>query len=141
LKQKRRYIFFDNIDPETVLTLLSNLDLKRTYFNFITKSGSTSETLLNILLVFNLLKKQGLDFNKQVLFITDPEKGFLRKLANEMEIKSYPIDPLVGGRYSVLSHVGLFSAAFESIDIEKLLLGALKRKEHLKFQMYLKKVL
>lgn len=128
VKPKKVY-FIDNIDPETNLTLIQTLDLKKTFFNIITKSGSTSETLLNLLLLVDILKKEGLNPKEHFLFTTDPEKGLLRKLSNELEIKTYPIHPKVGGRYSVLSHVGLFSAAFEEINIEKLLLGAKERKE------------
>ncbi|PMP82176.1 MAG: glucose-6-phosphate isomerase [Caldisericum exile] len=128
VKPKKVY-FIDNIDPETNLTLIQTLDLKKTFFNIITKSGSTSETLLNLLLLVDILKKEGLNPKEHFLFTTDPEKGLLRKLSNELEIKTYPIHPKVGGRYSVLSHVGLFSAVFEEINIEKLLLGAKERKE------------
>ena len=130
LENEKKVYFIDNIDPETNLTLLENLDLRRTFFNIITKSGSTSETLLNMLLIRELTKKKNINFEKQVLFTTDPNKGFLRKLSQEFNIKTYPIHPDVGGRYSVLSHVGLFSAAFENIDIEKLLEGARKREKH-----------
>lgn len=130
LENTKKIFFIDNIDADTNLTLLSNLDLKKTFFNFITKSGSTSETLLNLLLIFDFLKQRNLDIKKHVLFTTDPEKGFLRTLAKEFDIKAFPIDPLVGGRYSVLSSVGLFSTAFEGFDIEKLLYGAKKKKEH-----------
>jgi len=130
LENEKKVFFIDNIDADTNPTLLSNLDLKKTFFNFITKSGSTSETLLNLLLIFDFLKRENLDIKKHVLFTTDPEKGFLRTLAKEFCIKAFPIDPLVGGRYSVLSSVGLFSAAFEGFDIEKILYGAQKRKIH-----------
>jgi len=128
-KMKKVY-FIDNIDPETNLTLLENLNLKKTFFNIITKSGSTSETLLNMLLMKELMEKSNINFEKQVLFTTDPNKGFLRKLSQELNVKAYPVHPDVGGRYSVLSHVGLFSAAFENIDIEKLLEGARERDKH-----------
>ncbi|BAL81037.1 hypothetical protein [Caldisericum exile] len=129
LEKSKKIYFIDNIDPETNITLLRSLDLKKTFFNIITKSGSTSETLLNLLLLIDLFKKEGLNPKDHFLFTTDPEKGFLRKLSEELAIKTYPIHPKVGGRYSVLSHVGLFSAAFEDVNIEKLLLSAKKRKE------------
>jgi glucose-6-phosphate isomerase len=129
LERPKKVYFLDNIDPETNLTLLKSLDLKKTFFNFITKSGNTSETLLSMLLIFDIIKKEGLDLKEHLLFTTDPEKGLLRKLSKELGVKAYPIHPNVGGRYSVLSHVGLFSAAFEGIDIEKLLEGARRRKD------------
>lgn len=130
LENEKKVYFIDNIDPETNLTLLENLNLKKTFFNIITKSGSTSETLLNMLLIKDLMEKNNINFEKQVLFTTDPNKGFLRKLSQELNVKAYPVHPDVGGRYSVLSHVGLFSAAFENIDIEKLLEGARERDKH-----------
>ena len=129
LERPKKVYFLDNIDPETNLTLLKTLDLKKTFFNFITKSGNTSETLLSMLLIFDIVKKEGLDLKEHILFTTDPEKGLLRRLSKELGVKAYPIHPNVGGRYSVLSHVGLFSAAFEGIDIEKLLEGARRRKD------------
>jgi len=130
LTAEKKIYFLDNIDPETNLTLLEAVDLRRTFFNFISKSGNTSETLLNMLLISHLLKKAGGDLYRQSLFTTDPEKGFLRRLGKERNVKTYPIHPLVGGRYSVLSHVGLFGAAFEGIDIKKILASARDRKRH-----------
>ena len=116
--------FLDNVDPKSTETLLNSLDLSKTMFNVITKSGSTAETIQNFLLITDFLKEHFLDPKKHLIFTTDPEKGLLKKLSKEMGIKTFDIPPYVGGRYSVLSAVGLLSAAVENIDISVLLRGA-----------------
>ncbi len=119
-----RVYFMDNVDPVTSISLLKYLDLKKTVFNIITKSGSTAETMENFLFITDKLAESGLDWKEHVIFTTDPEKGLLRKLANKLNIKTFDIPQNVGGRYSVLSPVGLLSAAVEGIDIPVLLRGA-----------------
>ena len=119
-----RIYFMNNIDPESTQTLLTTLDLKKTMFNVITKSGSTSETMQNLLSITDALKKKNLGLKKHLIFTTDPEKGLLRKLSHEFSIETFAIHPLVGGRYSVFSAVGLLSAAVEGINIDALLRGA-----------------
>jgi glucose-6-phosphate isomerase len=117
--------FFDNVDPETIKDALDVFDMKKTLFNVITKSGTTSETLLNLLVILDRLKNEKLNLENHLLFTTDPERGFLREVSKEFGIKTFPIHPLLGGRFSVLSHVGLVSAAVEGIDIEALLEGSM----------------
>jgi glucose-6-phosphate isomerase len=124
--------FFDNVDPESIKDAIDLLDMKKTVFNIITKSGTTSETMLNMLAIGASLKKEGLSLKDHLIFTTDPEKGFLREMSKETEIKTFPIHPLLGGRFSVLSHVGLVSAAVTGVDIEALIEGALKELEDIK---------
>ncbi len=116
--------FIDNVDPVSSKALLEHLDLEKTVFNIITKSGSTAETMENFLFITDKITEFGLDWKEHVIFTTDPEKGLLRKLANKFNIKTFDIPQNVGGRYSVLSPVGLLSAAVEGIDIPVLLRGA-----------------
>ncbi len=122
--RKPKIYFIDNVDPKSAEELLESLDLKKTMFNIITKSGSTAETMQNFLIVTDKLKENGLELSEHLVFTTDPEKGLLRKLAGEMGVKTFDIPPNVGGRYSVLTAVGLLSAAAEGIDIPVLLRGA-----------------
>ncbi len=89
--------------------------------SIITKSGGTAETLS---IFMELRKKLGSDV--PVIAITDPEKGDLRKLALSKGWDTLPVPPNVGGRFSVLSPVGLFPAAFAGIDTAELLSGAQK---------------
>ncbi|MGC9124984.1 MAG: glucose-6-phosphate isomerase [Caldisericaceae bacterium] len=123
--------FLENIDPESTTRLLENLDLKRTMFNIITKSGGTSETIMNFLTIIRCLNDKGIDFKNNVVVTTDPQHGFLRRFAGEYGIKSFSIPQLVGGRFSVLSPVGLLSASVEGIDVEALLNGAALEAERI----------
>jgi len=120
-----RIFILDNIDPKWIKDLIEIVDLKKTVFNVITKSGSTSETIANFVVFIDLLKSVvGNDWKKHIIITTDPEKGDLRKLAEEESIISLSVPPNVGGRYSVLSSVGLFSAIVSGIDVNQLLSGA-----------------
>ncbi|MHC4660431.1 MAG: glucose-6-phosphate isomerase [Planctomycetota bacterium] len=125
LREKPRMFFLDNIDPERTRGLLETLDPKKTCINVITKSGSTAETMANMLVFTGWLKKGvGDDFANHIVAVTDPEKGDLRALSNEMGITAFGIPLGVGGRFSVLSSVGLLPAAVSGIAVEKLLEGA-----------------
>lgn len=121
-----RLYVLDNIDPTTIGPLLDRLDLGRTLFNVVSKSGATAETMAQYLIVRERLRQAlGPDaYRRHLLFTTDPEKGVLRRLARQEQIPTLPIPPNVGGRFSVLSPVGLFPAAMVGIDIDDLLDGA-----------------
>ncbi len=115
----------DNVDPVTMGALFDRVDLKRTRVLVISKSGGTAETMSQYLVVREKLEHLGAEWPKRVLrFITDPEKGVLRAIAKTDGIITYEIPSSVGGRFSVLSAVGLAPAAFIGIDIEALCAGA-----------------
>jgi len=117
--------FADNVDPEKMAHLLEILDPKETVFNVITKSGSTAETMTNFMVLYDFLEKNAPDKVKENLIITtDKEKGNLVKIAAKLGLDTFVIPHNVGGRFSVLSSVGLVPAALTGVDIEKLLLGA-----------------
>ncbi len=122
----------DNVDPELISGLLDTINLKKTLINVISKSGTTAECLANFFVIREkLIKKVGRkNFRKHFIFTTDAQKGYLRELFNKSEaFASFEIPSNVGGRFSVLSPVGLVSAAFTGIDIEKLLSGAKEMAE------------
>jgi glucose-6-phosphate isomerase len=120
-----RLYVVDNPDPATLNALLDTIDLRRTLFNVISKSGGTAETMSQYLVVREKLEAElGDGYRRHVLFTTDPEKGVLRKLAGEEQIAALPIPANVGGRFSVLSAVGLLPAALVGIPIRELLEGA-----------------
>ncbi len=126
LKNERggpRIFVLDNIDPDWTMSLSEIIDPKETLFNVITKSGTTAETLSNFFYFLKLLKANTNNWKEHLVFTTG-DKGFLREFANENNIKTYPVPEDVGGRYSVLSEVGLFPAALSGIDILALLEGA-----------------
>jgi glucose-6-phosphate isomerase len=120
-----RLYVLDNVDPATVGPLLDRLDPARTLFNVVSKSGATAETMAQFLIVRDRLAALDTDaFRGHLIFTTDPENGVLRRLAAQERIAALPIPPNVGGRFSVLSAVGLLPAALVGIDIAALLAGA-----------------
>lgn len=94
---------------------------------YISKSGGTLEPSLAFhqlrkLLIANVGVEEA---QKRIIVITDPERGTLRKLQKKEGYTSFSIPPSVGGRYSVLSAVGLLPIAYEGVDITEFLKGAL----------------
>ena len=114
----------DNVDPRSVAGLLELLDLARTRVLVVSKSGSTAETMAQYLLLRDRLATQGLSAREHLAFITDPEKGALRKVAAAEGIPAFEVPPNVGGRFSVLSPVGTVPAALLGLDVQALIDGA-----------------
>jgi glucose-6-phosphate isomerase len=115
----------DNVDPVTIAAVLDRVELGRTLFLVISKSGGTAETMAQYLIVRARLESAlGDGYARHLVFITDPEKGALRAIARAEGIAALDIPPMVGGRFSVLSPVGLLPAALVGIDIDGLLRGA-----------------
>jgi glucose-6-phosphate isomerase len=122
-----RLFVLDNVDPHTVKGLLDRIDIRRTIFNVISKSGTTAETMSQFLIVRDRLGQALEDpegSRRHFVFTTDPERGVLRQIAADEGIITLPIPRNVGGRFSVLSAVGLLPAAMVGIDIDRLLAGA-----------------
>ncbi|MDR1905339.1 MAG: glucose-6-phosphate isomerase, partial [Clostridiales bacterium] len=132
-KRKRkapRFFVEDNVDPERMAALLDVIDVKKTVFNVITKSGSTSETMSQYLIISDILKKKlGDQWHKHIIATTDAKNGNLVKLAKENKFKTFHIPASVGGRFSELCPVGLLPAAVLGIDIDALLEGARNMNE------------
>ncbi len=124
----------DNIDPDYFYGLMDGLDLRRTAFNVISKSGTTAETTAQFLWAYQILKNRlGADqVRERFIITTDPEKGPLRALARQESLPSLSIPPNVGGRFSVLSAVGLLPASMVGIDCQELLAGARFMDQRLK---------
>ena len=121
----------DNVDPERMASLLDILDLDKTVFNVITKSGSTSETMSQYLIIMNMLKaRYGDKAAEHIIATTDAQKGNLVKLAEKEGFKTYVVPDGVGGRFSELCPVGLLPAAVLGIDIKEMLRGARQMDRH-----------
>ena len=115
----------DNVDPERMEALFDVIDVEKTMFNVITKSGATSETMSQYLVVMQKLKeKLGENASKHIIATTDHAKGNLIRIAKAEGFKTYYIPDGVGGRFSELCPVGLLPAAVLGIDIARMLEGA-----------------
>lgn len=121
-------LFFvgDTTDPQPLLAVTEVVDWRSTLIVMISKSGNTIEQMS----AFVYLRDQmgaavGVDGAKQrIVAITDAEKGTLRELVNQEGYASLVIPDAAGGRFSVLSAVGLFPLALAGVDVRELLRGA-----------------
>jgi glucose-6-phosphate isomerase len=116
----------DNVDPVSIAALLDRLPLERTLFIVTSKSGGTAETMAQYLVVRERLTARlgaGAPAD-HLVFVTDPAKGALRPIANAEGIPALDIPANVGGRFSVLSPVGMLPAALIGIDVRALAKGA-----------------
>ncbi|MDB4877717.1 MAG: Glucose-6-phosphate isomerase [Gemmatimonadetes bacterium] len=127
-KEKRggqpRMHVLDNVDPHTISALLGRLSLDRTVFVVTSKSGGTAETMSQYLIVREKLQQAGAAAKEHIVFVTDPKKGALREIANREGIPALDIPSAVGGRFSILTPVGILPAALVGIDTAQLLAGA-----------------
>ncbi|MGB2967579.1 MAG: glucose-6-phosphate isomerase [Phycisphaerae bacterium] len=115
----------DNVDPAEFAAAMDLVDPKRTLVNVISKSGSTAETMSQFLVALDLLEDcVGKDWRKHLVVTTDAQAGILRPFVEAEGLESFAVPDGVGGRFSVLSPVGLFGAAMIGIDVEALLAGA-----------------
>ena len=124
--------FMDNVDPELAFGVLNRLNPARTLFLVVSKSGSTVETAAQFIVVRDLLRQTpGADWKKQTVVITDPTKGPLRDIVREHGLAAFEIPEEVGGRFSVLTPVGLLPSALAGIDTAGLLRGAAAARDAL----------
>src|SRR5215831_404207 len=130
LRAGARLHFMDNLDPDTYGALLGKLPLASTRFVAISKSGGTAETLMQTIAALTAVKNAGLAARIPELFLglTEPEKpgkrNGLRALLAHHGVRMLDHDPGVGGRFSVLTNVGLLPAAALGLDIAAIRAGA-----------------
>jgi glucose-6-phosphate isomerase len=125
-----RVTVLENVDPTTVAAALDRIDPRRVLVNVISKSGGTAETMAQYLVVRRWLDTAlGDAASRHLVFTTDPARGALRELAVRDAIATLDVPPAVGGRFSVLSPVGLLPAAMAGIDVAGLLAGARRAVE------------
>jgi len=129
---KRRLHLPDNSDPWLLSALLEHLAPERTVVVVISKSGGTVETAAQMLVVRrwldDALGAEGAI--KHLVFVTDPQKGSLREQAEAEGITAFDIPSNVGGRFSVLSAVGLVPATLVGLDAAGMLEGAAEMARH-----------
>ena len=125
-----RLHFMDNLDPVTYGAVLKTLPMKTTRFIAISKSGGTGETLMQTSAAITALKKAGLGekIASHIFGLSEPEKpgkpNALRRLLAPYGVLFLDHHTGVGGRYSVLTNVGLLPAAILGLDIGKIRAGA-----------------
>ena len=119
-----RLYVLDNIDPVLIKETEDVIAIDKTLFIVVSKSGGTPETLAQYFYFRSLVEHKRLNVKDHFVFITDAEKGLLRKIGNNDNIPSFEVPENVGGRFSVLTPVGLLPAALIGIDIKKLIKGA-----------------
>ncbi|MDR1138650.1 MAG: glucose-6-phosphate isomerase [Clostridiales bacterium] len=126
VRQAPRLHIEDNIDPNRFGSMLDIIDLDKTHFIVTTKSGNTSETLAQFLCIYDLLigKLGRAKAVNAITVITTFGKGDLYEVAKSQGFRMYDVPKGVGGRFSVLSTVGLVALAAVGIDIVGLLQGA-----------------
>lgn len=121
-----RVFFLDNVDPVTFEAVLNFVDPKTTVFNIVTKSGTTTETAAQFMVVHRMLAERlGAEGIKgRIVVTTGPEHKAMRAFSERAGYPMLTVPETVGGRFSVLSPVGLFPAAMAGIDIAELVAGA-----------------
>ena len=129
-KSPRIYLEGNNLDPDTLQALLKNLNPKKTFVVVISKSGETTETKAAFIVVQAWLKKAiGVKYGRQILAITDPQSGSLRKIVeaeqkkDALSFRSLPLLKGVGGRFSEFN-MGLLHLAIVGVNIPEMFSGA-----------------
>lgn len=120
-----RVIPCDSLDPDVLAQLFAELDWKTTGINIVSKSGGTLEIMaLASVLVVHLREKLPQQWQSHVVITTDPISGSLRHWANQEQLTTCCINPEIGGRFSVLTAVGLLPAQLAGVDVRALVQGA-----------------
>lgn len=131
-EKMNQFIFLNNIDPDDTNARLQNIKMKDAVVFVVSKSGTTAETVASMSIVLNIFHQQGLtekDYSDHFVFCTDPVLGDFRKLGAEKNITCLDVPSNVGGRFSVLTPVGLFPALFAGVNVKELLQGAADYQE------------
>lgn len=125
----------DNVDPDHVSSLLETLDLARTGLHVVSRSGKTTETLANFLVVRSAYERAGIDWTDRTVVTTGPD-GPLRALARTegLPVLNTPVG--VPGRFAALSTVALPAAIAAGVDVEALLDGAAAERDRLSGSLF-----
>jgi glucose-6-phosphate isomerase len=124
-KQKKKTLhFIETTDPITIKNVLKQVDMNDSLFLIVSKSGGTIETIAAFKYILSFKKLN----NKDFIFITDLDSN-LHKLGESYNIETFDIGQNIGGRFSVLSSVGLVPLYLMGYDVKKLLEGAKKIRD------------
>jgi len=129
-----KFTFINNIDPDDLSRKLEDINLHEALIYVVSKSGTTAETVAAMSIIIQKFKNLGItesEYKDYFVFCTDPQKGELKKISRQWDIETLEIPANVGGRFSVLTPVGLFPSLFAGINVLGLLEGAEKTKQYL----------
>ena len=123
------FTFVNNIDPDEINDQMKKINhIDESLFYIVSKSGGTSETIAAAVIIFDLLENKFNvpqdQFKNYVILCTDPQNGDLRKLSNLLGLHSLEVPPSIGGRFSVLSPVGILPGLFAGLNMKEMLKGA-----------------
>lgn len=119
------FYFLDNNDENWFRSTLQKMNPQETLFYVVSKSGNTTETLTQYFVARAWIEQAGLHWQDHFIFCTGPEKGDLRQhLASEPKASVLEHPVTVGGRFAVLTPVGMVPAAFAGLSVESFLEGA-----------------
>lgn len=120
-----------SLSSDYMYDLINFVKNKNVYVNVISKSGNTLETILSFEFILDYMKKTYNDYKDRIVVTTNSKTGTLFEYAKEYDFKIFDIPEDIGGRYSVLSNVGLLPIAVSGVDIIKLINGAKEAKNNL----------
>ncbi|HEX2967212.1 MAG TPA: hypothetical protein VHO84_15610, partial [Syntrophorhabdaceae bacterium] len=128
---KPRYFVVDNIDPDKINAIIDIIkpELSQTLLLVISKSGETPETISQFM-IFKELMRDTPDVGSRIILITDKEKGILNRIAREEGYATLTVPDGVGGRFSVLTPVGIFPSLLMDIPVDQIIAGAQAMLSH-----------
>lgn len=128
-----KIFYLDNIDPDSICGLLDILDLSKTLVNVVTKSGDTTETMAQFMVIKDKMQELlGDDYRKNIIATTDKHTGVLRQIAEQEGYKTFIVPDDIVGRYSVFTAVGLLPFALLGLDIDEIIQGVKDMDSELK---------
>ncbi len=125
------YFLGINLSADYIEEILNIIKGKSVYVNVISKSGTTLEPAIAFRIMRDILSKKypPSELKRRIIVTTDKTKGILKEISNKEGYRTFIVPDDVGGRYSVLTSVGLLPIAVAGIDINEMMLGAKKGKE------------
>ena len=113
-KIKKKFYFIDNLSENNIQDL-SSIKFNKPAYIFISKSGNTTETIVNL----NLIIKKKYKKEDNIIFITEKKKSIICDIANNLKSEIIEHKNYIGGRYSVMSEVGMLPAQLMKLNIKK----------------------
>ena len=132
-KSPKIYYVGQGVSADYINSVIKELEDKSFAINMVSKSGTTLEPALSFRVFYEILRKRhGTAANKHVYATTDAEKGALKSMSDYEDFVTFVVPDDVGGRYSVLSAVGLLPIAVAGMDIDKMMKRAAAYMSELK---------